>query len=52
MSRTDYLRLLRTFSPFLRRTPEEQRTVLANLDAALDDTLTLDLTTTLVLARV
>jgi SAM-dependent methyltransferase len=52
MSRTDYLRLLRTFSPFLRRTPEEQRTVLANLDAALDDTLTLDLTTTLVLARI
>lgn len=51
VTRADYLRLVRTFSPFLRRTPEERQTVLENLDAVLDDTLTLDLTTTLVLAR-
>ena len=46
-----YLRLLQTFSPFLRRTRDEQATVLERLDAVLDDTLTLDLATTLVLAR-
>ncbi len=51
LTRADYLRLVQTFSPFLRRTPEERQTVLDNLDAVLDDTLTLDLTTTLVLAR-
>ena len=46
-----YLQLLQTFSPFLRRTPEEQRTVLTNLDERLADRFALDLTTTLVLAR-
>ncbi len=51
ITRTDYLRLLGTFSPFLRHTHDEQQAVLASLDAALGDTLTLDLTTTLVLAR-
>ena len=46
-----YLRLVQTFSPFRRRTPVEQRAALAGLADALDDTLTLDLITTLVLAR-
>jgi SAM-dependent methyltransferase len=51
ITRSHYLRLFQTFSPFLRRASEDQRTVLANLDAVLGDTVTLDLTTTLVLAR-
>jgi SAM-dependent methyltransferase len=50
VTRADYLRLVQTFSPFLRRPPRDQQRALARLDAVLDDTLTLDLTTTLVLA--
>jgi SAM-dependent methyltransferase len=50
-TRDRYLRLVQTFSPFRRRTPAEQRAALAGLREALGDTLTLDLTTTLVLAR-
>ena len=51
LSRADYLRLLQTFSPFLRRSPEDREAVLTRLAAALGDTVTLDLVTTLVLAR-
>jgi SAM-dependent methyltransferase len=50
-SRERYLRLVQTFSPFRVRSPEQQRAALDGLAAALDDTLTLDLTTTLVMAR-
>ena len=46
-----YLRLVQTFSPFRRSSPAEQRSALDGLAAVLGDTLTLDLTTTLVLAR-
>jgi trans-aconitate methyltransferase len=45
-----YLRLMQTFSPFRRRSAADQRAALAGLDAALPARLTLDLTTTLVLA--
>lgn len=50
-SKERYLRLVQTFSPFRRHSPEAQRAGLAGLDAVLGDTLTLELTTTLVLAR-
>jgi SAM-dependent methyltransferase len=50
-TRAHYLRLLQTFSPFISRSAQDRQTVLERLDAALGDTLTLDLTTTLVLAR-
>jgi len=50
-TRADYLGLLQTFSPFRRRPPEKQAAALAGLRAVLDDKLTLDLTTTLVLAK-
>jgi SAM-dependent methyltransferase len=45
-----FLRLVQTFSPFRRRSPEDQQAALAGLTAVLDDILTLDLETTLVLA--
>ncbi len=51
LSRRDYLRLVQTFSPFMRHSAKDRQTVLERLDAALDDTVALDLTTTLVLAR-
>jgi SAM-dependent methyltransferase len=50
-SRDRYLRLVQTFSSFRKHSPEDQRAALTGLAAVLDDTLTLDLTTTLVLAR-
>jgi SAM-dependent methyltransferase len=46
-----YLRLMQTFSPFLRRPPEQQQAVLDGLDEVLGEQITLDLVTTLVLAR-
>ena len=46
-----YLRLVQTFGPFRRRSPEMQRAGLAKLDEVLGDEVTLDLRTTLVLAR-
>ncbi|GGL08375.1 class I SAM-dependent methyltransferase [Mangrovihabitans endophyticus] len=46
-----YLRLMQTFSPYLRNPPANQRRILDGLDAALGDTVTMDLRTTLVLAR-
>lgn len=49
-----YQRLVRTFSPQLRRPPEVRQRVLAAVGAAVDGfggTVTLDLRTTLVLAR-
>jgi SAM-dependent methyltransferase len=45
-----YLQLMQTFSPFRRRSPADQQAGLAGLDAVLPASLTLDLTTTLVLA--
>jgi trans-aconitate methyltransferase len=50
-SKQRYLQLIRTFSPFRRRSAEDQRAALAGLEAVLPASLTLDLTTTLVLAR-
>jgi hypothetical protein len=50
-TRDRYLRLMQTFSPFRRRTAEQQRVTLERLEAVLPDTFVLDLTTTLVLAR-
>ncbi|WP_442934673.1 hypothetical protein [Micromonospora sp. CPCC 205739] len=49
-----YQRLVRTFSPQLRRPPQLRERVLAAVGAAVDGfggTVTLDLRTTLVLAR-
>lgn len=49
-----YLALLRTFSPFLRRTPDQQRRALEGIGAALDSfggSVTLELRTSLVLGR-
>jgi SAM-dependent methyltransferase len=46
-----YLQLIQTFSPFRRRPAGQQRQVLARLDEVLGPEITLDLTTTLVLAR-
>jgi SAM-dependent methyltransferase len=54
LSRTGYLRLVQTFSPFLRKTPEHQAAELATLGAAVDGfggSVALDLRTSLVLAR-
>jgi hypothetical protein len=54
MSGEDYLRLVRTFSPFRKKSPDAQARTLAALAAALDGfggAITLDLHTTLVLAR-
>ncbi|MEV6488586.1 class I SAM-dependent methyltransferase [Actinoplanes sp. NPDC051633] len=50
-SKERYLQLVQTFSPFRRHPPEQRQAALDGLDKVLDDTLTLDLTTTLVLAR-
>jgi trans-aconitate methyltransferase len=50
-SKERYLRLMQTFSPFRRHSAEDQRATLAGLDAALPGSITLDLRTTLVLAR-
>ena len=53
-SKERYLQLIQTFSPFRRRSAENQVAALAGLGAALDDfggSVTLDLITTLVLAR-
>jgi SAM-dependent methyltransferase len=46
-----YLQLLQTFGPFRRRPPEQQRAALDGLTAVLGDQVTLDLVTSLVLAR-
>ncbi len=49
-----YLALMRTFGPYLSRTPEQQRRGIAALDRLVDDfggTVVLDLRTTLVLGR-
>ncbi|MGC4894551.1 class I SAM-dependent methyltransferase [Micromonospora sp. DT31] len=49
-----YLALMRTFGPYLARTPEQQRRGIAALDRLVDDfggTVVLDLRTTLVLGR-
>lgn len=51
-TRERFLRLVQTFSPFLRRTPQMRRAALDGLTDVLAPTLTLDLTTTLVLATV
>lgn len=50
-TRDRYLQLVQTFSPFRRHPRDQQEALLAGLAEALDGTLTLDLTTTLVLAR-
>ncbi|MCA2213324.1 class I SAM-dependent methyltransferase [Jidongwangia harbinensis] len=50
-SKRRYLRLMQTFSPFRRRPPEQQRAALDGLDQVVGDQITLDLVTTLVLAR-
>lgn len=53
-SKQRYLELTRTFSPFRRRSPEDQQRALDGLGALLDDfggSVTLELRTTLVLAR-
>ena len=50
-SKERYLQLVQTFSPFRRHSLADRQAVLAGLAEVLDDTLTLDLTTTLVLAR-
>lgn len=53
-SKRRYLELMQTFSPFIRHPPELKQRCLDELDALLDDfggTLTLDLRTTVVLAR-
>ncbi|MBM2622490.1 methyltransferase domain-containing protein [Actinoplanes sp. LDG1-06] len=53
-SKERYLQLTRTFSPFLRHTPDDQRRALEGLDAAIDGfggSVTLELRTSLVLAR-
>lgn len=52
LPKADYLKLVQTFSPFRKRSPEDQRAALTGLDAALDRAVTLDLLTTLVLAGV
>lgn len=49
-----YLALMRTFGPYLSRTPDQQRRGIAALDRLVDDfggTVVLDLRTTLVLGR-
>jgi SAM-dependent methyltransferase len=49
-----YLQLMQTFSPFRRRSPQDQAAALDGIGKVLDDvggTITLDLITTLVLAR-
>jgi SAM-dependent methyltransferase len=54
LNREQYLALVRTFGPFLSRTPEQQRAGLTALGRLIDDcggTIVLDLRTTLVLAR-
>jgi SAM-dependent methyltransferase len=51
LTRDHYLRLVQTFSSFRRHSAEDQRAALSGLTAVLGDTVTLDLTTTLVLAR-
>ncbi|MEU4621334.1 class I SAM-dependent methyltransferase [Actinoplanes sp. NPDC023801] len=54
LNREEYLALVRTFGPFLSRTPEQQRAALTALGRLVDDlggTIVLDLRTTLVLAR-
>ena len=53
-SKRRYLQLMQTFSPFRRRSPEDQQRALDGLGALLDDfggSVTLELRTTLVLAR-
>ncbi len=50
-SKQRYLELMQTFSPFLRHTPDDQRRTLDGLGAALDGSVTLELRTSLVLAR-
>ncbi|WP_164842209.1 methyltransferase domain-containing protein [Actinoplanes solisilvae] len=53
-SKRRYLELMQTFSPFRRRSPEDQQRVLDGLGALLDDfggAVTLELRTTSVLAR-
>ncbi|MCY1140694.1 class I SAM-dependent methyltransferase [Actinoplanes sp. Pm04-4] len=53
-SKSRYLELMRTFSPFRRHTPDEQRRTLDGLDAAIDGfggSVHLELRTSLVLAR-
>jgi hypothetical protein len=50
-TRERYLRLMQTFSPFRRHSADDQRAVLDGLAAVLPASITLDLTTTLVLAR-
>jgi SAM-dependent methyltransferase len=54
LDRERYLALVRTFGPFLSRTPEQQHAGLTALGRLIDDfggTIVLDLRTTLVLAR-
>lgn len=51
MTRDGYLRLVRTFSPFLRKSARERAREVEVVGATVGDTVTLDLRTTLVLAR-
>ena len=51
LAKEQYLQLMQTFGPFLRRTPNEREQVLTGLERKLPERLTLDLRTTLVLAR-
>jgi SAM-dependent methyltransferase len=50
-TRAQFLQLMQTFGPFLRRSPAQRQAVLTGLDEILPSRVTLDLRTTLVLAR-
>lgn len=51
MTRDGYLRLVRTFSPFLRKSPEQRAREVEVIGATVGETVALDPRTTLVLAR-
>lgn len=51
LTRDGYLRLVRTFSPFLRKSPQQRAREVEVIGATVGETVALDLRTTLVLAR-